>query len=102
MADDKFKDEILNDEQLDSVAGGEYSEINLIRRYLDQRYDIKISDDRYTGVGEISKLFKEAGIDMYYNDEYSNSYVIRSGNNRRYLELKEALNILSNYIYNKR
>lgn len=39
---------------------------------------------------------------MYYNDEYSNSYFIRSGKNRRYIDINEALNILSNHIRNKK
>lgn len=90
MADDKFKDEILNDEQLDSVAGGTRAQTNDDIYYLRNRCGVEFPDEFYAAVGKLNQLYEESGIHFSYNSDYANQYVLQEGNNYSYISREEA------------
>ena len=84
MAKEILKDEILKDEELDQVAGGNRDELALDTQLFNalgdrfKAYNLEdITSSNVNGIaGKITALWNKAGIQVKYNDFGANSYSI--------------------------
>ena len=100
MAKKIFKDEILNDEQLDNVAGGTVDVTDWdIAYFFNQKWPIDFPEDWDEAVALLNNMFKKAGVDYDPNEREPNVYsVIVNGEVGRTIKREEALRTLADYI----
>ena len=104
MAKKIFKNEILNDEQLDNVAGGTVDETDWdIAYFFNQNWPIDFPEDWDEAVALLKNMFKKAGVDYEPNEREPNVYsVIVNGNVGCNIKREEALRTLADYIQHHR
>ncbi len=100
MAKKIFKNEILNDEQLDSVAGGTVDETDWdIAYFFNQKWPIDFPEDWDEAVALLKDMFRKAGVDYEPNERKPNVYsAIVNGDVGRTIKREEALRTLADYI----
>ena|GEM_PF-4195441 len=100
MAKKILKDEILNDEQLDNVAGGTVDETDWdIAYFFNQKWLIDFPEDWDEAVALLKNMFKKAGVDYDTSERERNVYsVIVNGDVGCTIKREEALRTLADYI----
>ena len=98
MANEILKDEILNDKQLDNVAGGTTGESYRDMLYFNQNYQIGFPNNWDEAVGKMGELYRLSGTQFKaYNDQADgtskpNRYIdIASGREISYAEARARL-----------
>lgn len=77
MADEILKDELINDAQLDEVAGGSYQQSYNQMMFLSQQMGINFfPNDRDASVNKLGGLYQHAGIKFvaHNKDDHPNEY----------------------------
>ena len=101
MAEEKtLKDEVMSEEQLDQVAGGNRDELALDTQLFNamgersKAYDLEdITNTNVNGISaKITSLYSKLGIKVEYNDFGASSYSIGGRSISRNQAVVEALN----------
>lgn len=101
MADEKIlKDEILNEEQLDEVAGGTHDQTSSDMEHLYHKYGIQWPQNWDDAVGQLGGMFWRAGMRLDTSGKHSNQYFERTPYGERSISQQEARRRLDYYVSN--
>ncbi len=87
MANEILKDEIMNEEELEKVAGGNRDELSLDTKLFNamggrmEAYDLyQITNNNVNGIAaRVTSLYSKLGIKVKYNDFGASEYFTKSG-----------------------
>lgn len=103
MADKILQEEILSEEELEQVAGGNKQEINelyhgMAKSHFLQGY-LKNSRPGNVDMDEIAKALKEKfGVDLYYNANGENLYINKLGEKITHAHIADLCNNYDRYL----